>query len=403
MAIKIKKQLVSRAIINELTYGKGNRLTHIVIHETANYNEGANAQVHANLQSNGNSRDASWHYQVDDKQIIQSFPDNIRCWHAGSDYNNFSIGIEICVNKDGDYKKAVENAAALVKYLLKKHKSLDKDRVVTHHIASGWKDCPHYLRSGAKGIGWNDFARAITDSNGKVKIIKSTKPKSTPKSSGKLGLVDWMASKGMDYSQDNRKKLAAEYGIKGYDLSAEKNIELLNALKKGKPTTNKKAKVKKGAKVTLSKSATNYATGEKIPARVKGKKYTVQQVKKNRVLLKEIYSWVKTKDVTVAGAASGTPKKKKPSSGGGKYGYLQIVNVNNAAIMMDKPDRINGKNIGTIPKGTKVPLQGSVRGSNNPGGYWEVKYNGKLGYITAKYGKTSLTEFYRAITISPFT
>src|SRR5699024_10639800 len=139
--------IVSDSIINELSYGKGNKVLHIVIHETANTAHGADAQAHANLQSKGNSRDASWHYQVDDKGIIKSFPDNIRCWHSGGSYNHHSIGIEICVNSDGDFKKAVKHASDLSKYLKKKYKKVFKE-IVTHYIASGWKDCPHYLRSG---------------------------------------------------------------------------------------------------------------------------------------------------------------------------------------------------------------------------------------------------------------
>lgn len=55
--------------------------------------------------------------------------------------------------------------------------------------------------------------------------------------------------------------------------------------------------VKEGQTVTLSASASKYATGESIPASIKGKKYTVLQVKSDRVLLKEILSWVKKADV----------------------------------------------------------------------------------------------------------
>lgn len=62
--VKTKKQLVSKSVVNELSYGSGNRVLHIVIHETANTGRGANAQSHANLQSNGNARSASWHYTV---------------------------------------------------------------------------------------------------------------------------------------------------------------------------------------------------------------------------------------------------------------------------------------------------------------------------------------------------
>lgn len=82
----------------------------------------------------------------------------------------------------------------------------------------------------------------------------------------------------------------------------------------------------------------------------------------------------------------------KPGGGsnnksGGKYGKLKIVNVSNAAIVMDAPDRINASNIGTIAKGHTASLNGSVRGKNNSGGYWEIEYDGGLGYVTAKYGK----------------
>ena len=57
--------------------------------------------------------------------------------------------------------------------------------------------------------------------------------------------------------------------------------------------------IKEGARVTLSANAKKYATGENIPAIYKGKQYTIMQVGKNRdkVLLKELYSWVYVKDV----------------------------------------------------------------------------------------------------------
>lgn len=50
--------------------------------------------------------------------------------------------------------------------------------------------------------------------------------------------------------------------------------------------------------------ATKYATGQTIPAWVKGKTYTVQQVSGSKALIKEITSWVKTSDLQVTGAAT---------------------------------------------------------------------------------------------------
>lgn len=52
-----------------------------------------------------------------------------------------------------------------------------------------------------------------------------------------------------------------------------------------------------GDKVKIESDAKKYATGQKIPSWVKGKTYTVQQEKTDRVLLKEILSWVYKKDL----------------------------------------------------------------------------------------------------------
>lgn len=156
--VNIKKQLVqSRARVSN---GKNSR-KYITIHETANTSYGANAQVHANLQSNGNARQASWHYQVDDKQVIQSFPHTAICWHAGSwQGNTQSIGVEICVNRDGSFEKAVQNASDLLKRIMKQE-NIPLSNVIQHNHWSG-KDCPAYLRSGTKGINWNQFKAKLT-------------------------------------------------------------------------------------------------------------------------------------------------------------------------------------------------------------------------------------------------
>lgn len=109
--VQIKKQHVSQDVINKRSYGKGNPVSSVTVHQTGNPGKGANAQAHAKLQSNLNPRGASWHISVDDQQAIQSFPDNIRCWHAtdgkkAQGGNMTSLSIELCINSDGDYKKS---------------------------------------------------------------------------------------------------------------------------------------------------------------------------------------------------------------------------------------------------------------------------------------------------------
>ena len=48
-----------------------------------NTSRGADDEAHANLQYRGNSRQASWHFTVDDDSIYQSLPTNEVGWHAG--------------------------------------------------------------------------------------------------------------------------------------------------------------------------------------------------------------------------------------------------------------------------------------------------------------------------------
>jgi N-acetylmuramoyl-L-alanine amidase len=131
---------------------------YITIHETDNTNKGADASAHARLQASGNSRTASWHYSVDEAEIYQSVPDNEVAWHAGDGRgtgNLKSIGIEICVNSDGNFAKAKENVAWLVRHLMSKH-NIPIGNVVQHNKWSG-KNCPRRLRAS----GWSSFINLI--------------------------------------------------------------------------------------------------------------------------------------------------------------------------------------------------------------------------------------------------
>lgn len=155
--VTVKKQLVT----NSVNIGKSrNSKRSIAIHETANLTAGANAQAHANLQTRGNARNASWHYQVDDKHAIQSFTHDTVCFHAGTTAGNASaIGIEICVNSDGDFRKAVANAAELTAIVMKAE-NIPLSEVKQHNAFSG-KNCPTFLRNGSKGVTWADFLRMV--------------------------------------------------------------------------------------------------------------------------------------------------------------------------------------------------------------------------------------------------
>lgn len=172
--VKIKQQLVPNRIARRVISKGTNGRRWITIHDTGNTARGADAQVHANLQSRGNPRKASWNYQVDDKEAIQSFHDTTRCWHCGDGNGNGnmnSIGIEICINRDGNYKKAVQNAIELTKQLMKKY-NIPASRVVRHY---DWnrKYCPRQLMNGKDGLSWSWFkAQLVAQAAPKAKASK---------------------------------------------------------------------------------------------------------------------------------------------------------------------------------------------------------------------------------------
>ncbi|MES5893148.1 S-layer homology domain-containing protein [Bacillus cereus group sp. RP43] len=149
---------------------------YITIHETDNYSVGANARNHAQYlysQATGTTdRSASWHFTVDDKEIYQHLPLNENAWHAGDGAegtgNRESIAIEIAVNQDGDYNKAVENARKLAAYLMGEL-NVPLENVKKHQFWSG-KNCPAIM---IKNNAWEPFlqgTKAYYDANHKDDI-----------------------------------------------------------------------------------------------------------------------------------------------------------------------------------------------------------------------------------------
>lgn len=151
----------------------------ITIHCTGNYNTGATAKAHADLQyGGGGARAVSWHYTVDRDEIWQSYEDTSQCWHAGDGGglgNATSIGIEICVNSKAGFLQACKNAALLAAALMKKF-DFPIGAVRQHHSWSG-KNCPEELRSGRWGIDWNEFLKLVEKEFAKEQYETITKTK----------------------------------------------------------------------------------------------------------------------------------------------------------------------------------------------------------------------------------
>ena len=221
----------------------------IVVHETDNTRATAGADNHARLQFNGNSRAASWHWQVDDKEAIKSFAHNKICWHAGNSVGNAkSIGVEICVNSDSNFKKAVDNAAQLVAKIMKEE-GIPLSKVVQHHYWSG-KNCPRNLRSGAKGINWKQFIGLVEKytkgaSNVSSGSSKPSKPSTGANTSGTSKSVSTMAQEVLNGTHGNgheerRKSL-------GIDKATYEKVraEVNRILGGGKTSSKPKPKPKK--------------------------------------------------------------------------------------------------------------------------------------------------------------
>ncbi|NLG85922.1 MAG: N-acetylmuramoyl-L-alanine amidase [Firmicutes bacterium] len=140
-------------------------LVYIVIHDTGNSCAGADAEAHYRY-FNGGNRGASAHYFVDDQVIIQTVEDYNASWHCGDGQGKYgitnqnSIGIEICINADGDYEKAVANALDLTHFLMEKY-SIPTSRVVRHFDASR-KVCPKTM-SADNWARWWEFKKVLIE------------------------------------------------------------------------------------------------------------------------------------------------------------------------------------------------------------------------------------------------
>ena len=115
----------------------------VVVHNTANDASAANEIAYMRRNSN----QVSFHYAVDDKEIVQGIEETRNAWHAGDGGNGKGnrkgIAIEICYSKSGGakFETAEKNAAELAASLLKKY-GWDISHLKKHQDFNG-KYCPH--------------------------------------------------------------------------------------------------------------------------------------------------------------------------------------------------------------------------------------------------------------------
>ena len=109
----------------------------------------------------GNGLATSYHYAIDDKEVIQAIPDDRSAFHAGDgregEGNTYYLGVEICYSKSGGERfiQAEKNAAAFIAQKLREY-GWDISHVKKHQDFSG-KYCPHRTLD----MGWDRFLDMI--------------------------------------------------------------------------------------------------------------------------------------------------------------------------------------------------------------------------------------------------
>ena len=149
--------------------------TRIVIHNTANDASAANEIAYML----SNNKETSFHFAVDDKEIVQGIELNRNAWHAGDGNgkgNREGIAIEICYSKSGGerFEAAQKNAAELTAKLLADYDwGIDK---VTKHADYANKHCPHRTLD---DYGWDYFLNLVKGFMGS-EIAPAPAPSPTP-------------------------------------------------------------------------------------------------------------------------------------------------------------------------------------------------------------------------------
>lgn len=213
--------------------------TRIVIHNTANDASAKNEVAY--MKRNNNQ--TSFHYAVDDKQIIQAIYEDRNAWHSGDGNgkgNREGIAIEICYSKSGGSKftKAEENAVELIVDILKRY-GWGMDKVTKHQDYNG-KYCPHRTLD----LGWERFLGMIED-------------KLSPKQKTVSEVAQEVLQGKWGNGSDRKKRLTNA----GYDYSAVQAE--VNRLVKGETAAPKKKSNEEIAKEVLAGKWGNGAVRKK--------------------------------------------------------------------------------------------------------------------------------------------
>lgn len=137
--------------------------TRIVVHNTDN-DASANNEIAYMIRNN---YETSFHFAVDDKEVVQGLPLDRNGWHASDGNgkgNREGIAIEICYSMSGGdrFLKAERNACKLIAQLLKE-RGWGIDRVTKHQDYTN-KYCPRRTLD----MGWGRFLNMVREELGQA-------------------------------------------------------------------------------------------------------------------------------------------------------------------------------------------------------------------------------------------
>lgn len=252
----------------------------VVIHNTAN-DATANNEI-AYMHSNKNT--VSFHFAVDDKEIVQGIELNRNTWNAGDGSNGKGnrkgIAIEICYSKSGGskFEAAQKNAAELTAKLLNDY-GWDIDKVKKHQDFNS-KHCPHRTLD---DYGWDYFldlvkgymTPAVTIKKGDLVSVKAGAKYYTGKAvpTWVTNLKWYVTSVSGDRAVINK----SEDGTAS--INSPINVSYLTL---AQPTP--KVTIKVGSAVKIKTGAKTY-TGGNLATFVYSRKYKVKEIKGDRAVV----------------------------------------------------------------------------------------------------------------------
>lgn len=373
---------LSRQLIPINYYDEYQTPKYIVIHDTGNRARGANAQSHRNYFATNENANSSAHYFIDDSHIIQTVDDHNGSWHCGDGKssvinNRNTIGIEMCVNPDSNFKETVRHAEELTKYLMSKY-NIPAERVVRHNDVSG-KICPAMMIED-KVVTWDSFKHAIGGYNNELtpthkmgKVIDTDSLSVRENGGRNSGIISTL--KGGQEVEITGQRLNHWYQVKlsnsKYGYVSNDYIQIirdLTPIKPIEPPVNETV-MNRTAKVI------NLDIGDNLNFRVKPNA--------NSQAIGEISEGIQVN--IKAKCDNGWYKINYNGKDGYVYGYyLELLPevklpTTTATLNIRETPVWGGKQIGQIPSNTQVTVLGYTTD------FYKVNYNGTVGYVSRQY------------------